>query len=153
MDRKKLSNLFQEYLYRVKEWIKGNYSDELSENNMEMFKGVTAQDNSKKYFIGMLVSYKRDGNYEVIDGQQRLTTINILMNVFGEKVKNALAYRARKKSNDTIRVMHDEKKTFAQMEDKDNGIVSGHKFAWDSYESIVPVEDRANFILSSYSTY
>lgn len=33
------------------------------------------------YYIGTLVTYKRDENiYEVIDGQQRLTTIDIMIN-------------------------------------------------------------------------
>ena len=32
------------------------------------------------YYIGTLVTYKRDDNkYEVIDGQQRLTTIYIIL--------------------------------------------------------------------------
>ena len=45
MDQKKLANLFQEYLYRIKEWVKGNRSCELNEENMGMFKGVTKNDN------------------------------------------------------------------------------------------------------------
>ena len=43
-DQKELSNLFKEYLYRLKEWIKGNRSDELTEKNIDMFKGITAKD-------------------------------------------------------------------------------------------------------------
>ncbi|MBR4531747.1 DUF262 domain-containing protein [bacterium] len=43
-DQKELSNLFKEYLYRLKEWIKGNRSDELSEKNIDIFKGITAKD-------------------------------------------------------------------------------------------------------------
>ena len=35
------------------------------------------------YYIGTLVTYKRDENkYEVIDGQQRLTTIYIILSVY-----------------------------------------------------------------------
>ena len=45
LDQKELSALFKEYLYRIKEWIKGNRSEELTEHNMEMFKGVTRNDN------------------------------------------------------------------------------------------------------------
>ena len=44
MDQKKLSQLFQEYLYRLKEWINGNKSSELNENNLYMFKGITSID-------------------------------------------------------------------------------------------------------------
>ncbi len=45
MDQKKLSSLFSEYLYRIKEWIKGTKADELNEKNIDIFKGVTKNDN------------------------------------------------------------------------------------------------------------
>lgn len=57
MNQKELANLFQEYLYRIKEWIKGNRSYELDENNMSMFKGVTKNDNYPyaKFYKGAYV--------------------------------------------------------------------------------------------------
>lgn len=45
LDQKKLSVLFNEYLYRLKEWVKGNRSYKLTEHNIEIFKGVNARDN------------------------------------------------------------------------------------------------------------
>lgn len=45
LDQKELSVLFNEYLYRLKEWVKGNRSYELTEHNIEIFKGVSARDN------------------------------------------------------------------------------------------------------------
>jgi hypothetical protein len=45
MEQKELSSLFSEYLYRIKEWIKGNRADELNEKNIDIFKGVTRNDN------------------------------------------------------------------------------------------------------------
>ncbi len=45
LDQKELSVLFNEYLYRLKEWVKGNRSMELTESNIDMFKGVSARDN------------------------------------------------------------------------------------------------------------
>lgn len=45
LDQKELSSLFSEYLYRIKEWIKGNRAGELDEKNIDIFKGVTANDN------------------------------------------------------------------------------------------------------------
>lgn len=44
LDQKALAVLFNEYLYRLKEWVKGNRSYELTEHNIELFKGVTAKD-------------------------------------------------------------------------------------------------------------
>ena len=40
-----LSALFSEYLYRLKEWLKGNRAWELSEKNIDLFKGITSVDN------------------------------------------------------------------------------------------------------------
>lgn len=45
LNQKKLSVLFNEYLYRLKEWIKGNRAYELNEHNIDLFKGVTSRDN------------------------------------------------------------------------------------------------------------
>ena len=45
LDQKELSVLFNEYLYRLKEWVKGNKATELTESNIDMFKGVSARDN------------------------------------------------------------------------------------------------------------
>ena len=45
LNQKELSTLFSDYLYRLKEWIKGNRAGELSEHNLECFKGITRNDN------------------------------------------------------------------------------------------------------------
>lgn len=45
LDQKKLAVLFNDYLYRLKEWLNGDRSGELNEHNIDMFKGVTSRDN------------------------------------------------------------------------------------------------------------
>lgn len=45
LDQKKLAQLFSDYLYRVKEWIKGNKALALTEHNIYKFKGITRKDN------------------------------------------------------------------------------------------------------------
>jgi uncharacterized protein with ParB-like and HNH nuclease domain len=45
LPQKDLSQLFSDYLYRVKEWTKGNKAWELTERNIDKFKGITQQDN------------------------------------------------------------------------------------------------------------
>lgn len=45
LDQKELSALFSDYLYRVKEWTKGNKAWVLTEHNIHKFKGITRQDN------------------------------------------------------------------------------------------------------------
>jgi len=45
LDQKKLSLLFSDYLYRLKEWIKGNRAWELNEHNIQKFKGISRNGN------------------------------------------------------------------------------------------------------------
>lgn len=45
LDQKKLSSLFSDYLYRLKEWIKGNRAWELNEHNIQKFKGISKNGN------------------------------------------------------------------------------------------------------------
>ena len=41
-----LADLFGEYLFRVREWLRGNYAWELNEHNIDKFKGISIRDNS-----------------------------------------------------------------------------------------------------------
>ncbi|MFN8309709.1 MAG: DUF262 domain-containing protein [Chitinophagales bacterium] len=45
LNQQKLSLLFSNYLYRLKEWIKGNRAWELNEHNIHKFKGITRHGN------------------------------------------------------------------------------------------------------------
>ena len=93
------------------------------------------------YFIGTLVSYhKGDQVYEVIDGQQRLTTINLVLSALDINRKNKLTYRARKKSNETIKNI-----PLFENEEKDNGIISGYGFAKNAIKKIIPAEDFESY--------
>lgn len=62
-----------------------------------------------KYFLGSLIVYKReDESYEVIDGQQRLTTLFLLLHYLGYYLKNdSLVYECRIKSNYTLNHLGD----------------------------------------------
>lgn len=93
------------------------------------------------YYIGTLVSFhKGDSVYEVIDGQQRLTTINLVLKAMGVKLNNKLTYRARKKSNDSI-----ESIPHFQIDQKDVGIVNGFNYAIDAIKEIVPSSEKERF--------
>lgn len=45
-EQKELAGLFGEYLFRVREWLRGNYAWELNEHNIDKFKGISKRDNS-----------------------------------------------------------------------------------------------------------
>jgi len=65
-------------------------------------------DSKKNYFLGNLIVNQTDNNvYEVIDGQQRLTTLFLLENYLGMNFeKGALKFEAREKSNRTLSMIN-----------------------------------------------
>ena len=58
-----------------------------------------------KYHIGSLIVSRQSDRYEVVDGQQRLTSLYLLLNCLGIKTKPTLAFACREKSNYTLRNM------------------------------------------------
>lgn len=75
-DQKELSSLFTDYLYRVKEWLNGNKSWELNEQNIYKFKGITRQDNFPyaMYYKGAF-AYAHSVNHSTlpfVSGMQKL---------------------------------------------------------------------------------
>lgn len=94
-------------------------------DSMDMSKSV--------YYIGTLVTYKRDENkYEVIDGQQRLTTIYIILKALGTQgICNRLTYSARTVSASTIENLPNFK------EESDLGIMKGFEFAKAGLNEII----------------
>jgi len=88
-----------------------------------------------RYYIGTLVSFhKGDQIYEVIDGQQRLTTIFLILRVMGITCNNRLTYKARRIANATIASL---KISTKKTDDMDFGIKKGFDFAQSSLGSIV----------------
>lgn len=95
------------------------------------------------YYIGTLVVYNRGEKvYEVIDGQQRLTTIFLILTALDAKPQNKLTYKARKKSKDTLENIN----TLENVDERDIGIVNGLKFACNAIKDIdLRVEERNTF--------
>ncbi|OHW63387.1 hypothetical protein EUAN_02510 [Andreesenia angusta] len=113
--------------------------DEISALIQDVHDAYTAK--KQTYFIGTLVSFhKGDQVYEVIDGQQRLTTINLILSALEAPLQNKLTYRARKKSNDTIQSI-----PFFETEEKDYGIINGFKYVKETIDEIVPKDSQDGF--------
>lgn len=85
------------------------------------------------YYIGTLVTYKREENvFEVIDGQQRLTTIYIILKALGvDTMPNHLTYSARQVSARTIEKLPE------MGDENDQGILHGFQYAKDALNYIV----------------
>lgn len=98
------------------------------------------------YFIGTLVSYdKGENKYEVIDGQQRLTTLYLIMKALGEKTGSKLTYRAREKSNRTIGTL-----SGMDSDDVDFGIQQGYYIVKHAINEVVGDTQKkcfANYLL------
>ena len=108
-------------------------------------------DLEKKYYIGTLVSFNKGNNiFEVIDGQQRLTTINLLLHVLGLRIQNKLTYRARQKADNTLKSIWSSgefnKNLFSkELDEMDSGIINGLKYANAAINNIVPKDYLAGF--------
>lgn len=99
---------------------------------------------SASYYIGTLVTYKRnDREYEVIDGQQRLTTIYLIIKALGIKdIKNKLTYSARSTSTSTIMRLNED---LELGDEADAGIRNGYGYAKKALETIVLSDERDGF--------
>ena len=99
------------------------------------------KDGNTPYYIGTLVTFnKGDRVYEVIDGQQRLTTIRLILTALREPLTSKLTFRARRKSDKTLGSLPE----FIS-EDNDTGIQDGYKYVVSSLKEIIPDEDIDGF--------
>lgn len=87
--------------------------------------------NDEKYYLGSLIVYKKGNNYEVIDGQQRLTTLFILFEYLGLNTFNALTFECRDKSNYTLTHL---KQTDVEDSLLESGITSGLQIIKQKFE-------------------
>lgn len=133
-----LSNRGTSVLYKIPIYQR-NYAWE-REEIYDLIKDVYDSLEKSVYYIGTLVTYKRDENiYEVIDGQQRLTTIYITLKALGiENISNTLTYSARKVSAATIEKMPMFGDEF------DQGIRNGYVYAEEAIRGIV-VDKKEKF--------
>lgn len=101
------------------------------------------KNNQKVYYIGTLVLYhKGDRVFEIIDGQQRLTTIRIILGALDIVPDNKLTYRSRKKSDATLKSI-----PYFEVDEKDIGIENGFRYAKNAINEIVPLEEKYEFSL------
>lgn len=104
----------------------------------------------ENYYIGSLIVSYRDGVYEVVDGQQRLTTLFLLLSYLGLNAGNeeALSFSCRDKSNYTLRhiipIFADERDKY-DVEHLKQNIISGLAIIKENIEKYTD-EHRNEFI-------
>ena len=94
------------------------------------------------YYIGSLIVAKQNNKYEVVDGQQRLTSLFLLLNCLGVNVKPTLTFACREKSNYTLRNIEElltENRSKLDMDRIESGIQRGvkilsHDIAKDDFD-------------------
>lgn len=69
---------------------------------LQLIEDIEDVDEKQNYYIGSLIVARQNDFFEVIDGQQRLTTLFILLNVLGCKTTKSLSFACREKSNYTL---------------------------------------------------
>jgi len=95
------------------------------------------------YFIGTLVTFHKGKRvYEVIDGQQRLTTIYLVLKALGISPQNELTFRSREKSSTTIQEI--DRLDSGGLVRIDQDIANGFTSARKALE-LVPQKSRTEF--------
>ncbi len=140
-----------------------NYSWEIKEI-YTLLDDIILKDENNVYYLGTIVSYKKDdGIYEVIDGQQRLTTLYLIYLYFenynkkysnileGEKlIKNELYFETRKKYVNTLKCIENNE------EIKDNEvakeIINGYNFIKNYFENTIENKEKINKFINKLKT-
>lgn len=103
--------------------------------------------NDSNYYIGALIVSEQSGKYEVVDGQQRLTSLYLLLNCLCISVKPTLTFACREKSNYTLRNIEElllENRSKLDMDRIEDGIQRGVKIL--SHELGKNDYDKESFI-------
>jgi hypothetical protein len=70
---------------------------------IQLIEDISDVADDANYYIGALIVSRQGNKFEVVDGQQRLTSLYLLLNCLGLEVKNTLTFACRDKSNYTLR--------------------------------------------------
>lgn len=99
------------------------WADVPSDSPIEQLIDDVLEHDGENYYIGSLIVHKCGTKYEVIDGQQRLTTLLLLMTELELPVKNILSFDCRKKADNTLSKFIDKKEVLD--EDLEQSLVKG----------------------------
>ena len=100
-----------------------------------------AEEGSDRYYIGSLIVFERGNCYEVIDGQQRLTTLMLLLAYLRDSAKdmgivlqNTLSYDCRQRATKTFSRLVDGKNV--PVEECDKALLDGYAVIENKFKAI-----------------
>ncbi len=135
-----INNLFSENVRYIIPLYQRAFSWEDKEINqlMEDIDGI-ADDTDSSYCLGSLIVYKLDDEYEVIDGQQRLTTLFLVLKYLLDwKNCEYLTFAYRPTSDNTLDTIGAQDNL---LKEKDEGIIKG----WDIISEYFKKHDKEKF--------
>lgn len=114
---------------------------------------------NKDYYIGTLIVYDRKNNFEIIDGQQRLTTLSILLSLIKNKYKDKyekyisksynlnLTFDSRKNSTETLRALYDKNENYIEkyINENPNSITEGYNICKKVLSEILNKDNEDKF--------
>lgn len=113
----------------------------------------------KDYYIGTLIVHDRKNNFEIIDGQQRLTTLCILLslikNEYEDKYKKYitenynlnLTFDSRKNSTETLKTLFNKDKNYIEkyISENQNSITEGYNICKKVLSEILNKDNEDKF--------
>lgn len=107
------------------------------------------EEETDKYYIGSLIVFERDDCYEVIDGQQRLTTLMLLLAYLRDRdeapsfsLENTLSYDCRQRATKTFSRLIDRKSV--PDDECDKALLNGYSIIEGKFKSsdVKPIDAR-----------
>lgn len=109
------------------------------------------ENEKNNYYIGTLVVYKKNNIYEVIDGQQRLTTLYILISVLKNKFEKSfeninfnLKFESREKSQKALKEIFESK--ISPKDELNTNIINGYEIIEKKLKQLVENEELGLFV-------
>ena len=101
---------------------------------------------NERYYLGTLVTFKRDdGSYELVDGQQRHTTLNLIKAVLDKKTSFNLKFQARSECDQFFRKLSEDIEDLPKNPKTEN-LKQGIKIIESVFNEILPTdENKRNF--------
>lgn len=137
-DKSSVADLFNNDLFyeipdfqRPFSWERGQFEDLIDD--------LTSADGTKEYFLGTIVYYREDGVRMVVDGQQRLTSLMILLACLRDRIED------EKTKSDLQNLIIQPEDKVRDISERDRLVVRDH----DMFHKMIGVKDGTKIAFDS----